>query len=45
MKLSRSVSRAIVSSDWPVCLASIVQARTQGQDLRAWISMSVAWPW
>src|SRR5690606_3457345 len=46
LKLSRSVSWAIVSIDWPVWRARISFRRCfMDRISRAWISMSVAWPW
>lgn len=45
MKLSRSVSRLIVSTGDTVCLAysSFMVSRAR-KISRAWLSMSVAWP-
>src|SRR6185436_5434320 len=44
-KLSRSVSLAMVSTDWPVCLARISFSRWRRNRIsRAWISTSEAWP-
>src|SRR5690606_31054117 len=46
LKLSRSVSWATVSIDWPVWRARIEFRLCFIERIsRAWISMSVAWPW
>src|SRR5439155_897331 len=46
MKKSRSVSRWIFSMDWPVWWTRIRFSSSRIRRIsRAWMSMSVAWPW
>src|SRR3990172_4544790 len=46
MKLSRSVSSRICSRVRPVCLTMIWLSRSRTRRIsRAWMSISVAWPW
>ena len=45
MMKSRSVSLAIFSTSWPVCLAMISSSSLRRRRIsRAWISMSTDWP-